>query len=79
MIFNELETKGDYINYCLQNCDDIEDIDIVIPNDVYRSCKEIGVATSNLVTVYYMNGTITYENIVALCLINYKRIQNELR
>ena len=79
MIFDELETKGDFINYCLQNCDDIKDIDSSMPNNVYRSCKEIGVATSNLVTVYYMNGTITYENIVALCLINYKRINNELR
>ena len=79
MIFDELETKGDYINYCLQNCDDIKDIDTSIPNDAYRSCKEIGIATSNIVTVYYMNGLVTYENIVALCLINYKRIQNDIR
>lgn len=64
MIIDILDTKEDYINYCLTHCNEIDDIDTAIPLDVYKTCKEIGVATLYLVTIYYKTGEVCYENIV---------------
>ncbi len=78
MNFNQLETKEDYINYCLSNCPSIKSIDTAIPLNVRLTCKEINTPTSNLVTIYYNTGEICYENIIAKACINNK-IANSIK
>jgi len=73
MQFNDLQTKGDYIIYCLNNYGDILDIDSAIPIDITRVCKELPIPTSNLCTIYYEDGMVAYENIIAKATIAYKR------
>ena len=73
MQFNEIETKSDYIEYCLDNYDDILSIDTAIPVEIHRVCKELSTPTSNICTIYYKNGTSYYENIIAKATIAYKR------
>jgi len=75
MSVDNLDTKGDYINYCLAHCDEITDIDTAIPVEVYRACKEIGVSTTYLVTIYYETGEVCYENIVVKACMTQRWIQ----
>ena len=71
MNFNQLETKGDYIDYCLCNCPYIKSIDSAIPIAVRLICKTMNTPTSNLVTIYYDTGEVCYENIIAkACITN---------
>lgn len=71
MNFNQLETKGDYIDYCLSNCPYIRSIDPAIPLDVQLACKGVNTPTSSLVTIYYDTGEVCYENIIAkACITN---------
>ena len=72
MNFEQLQTKGDYIQYCLDNDDNIKDIDTAVDKEIYNCCKKCGVATSNLATVFWKTHT-TIENIVALAVVIYKR------
>jgi len=73
MRFKDLETKDEHITYCLNNDKDIKKIDSTIPIEIYRCCKNCGILTSNLVTVHYTNGTVTYEDILALALVVHKK------
>jgi len=73
MTFNEIETKDDYINYCLENYKDILSIDTAIPLEISKVCKELNTPTSNLCTIYYKDSITGYENIIAKAAIAYKR------
>jgi len=74
MKFNQLETKGDFITYCLNNCSYITNIDTAIPANVRALCKKAGTPTSNLVTVYYDTGEICHENIIAKACITHRNL-----
>jgi len=65
MRFKDLKTKNEYIDYCLENIDDIANINTIIPKEAYMACKTYGICVSNLVTIHYVNGTISVENIIA--------------
>ena len=75
MEFNNLRNKQEYITYCLERTPDINHIDELVPADIYMACKKLGLPCSNLVSIIYNNGVVSYENIIAKATVIYKSTQ----
>ena len=65
MEFNDLRTKGDFMQYCLLHDSRIKEIDSAYPMSITKTLIELGMNnTQNYVMCYWKNGSIELLNII---------------
>lgn len=64
MEFKNLRSKGDFMDFCLNNDNRIKELDSAIPMNLAKQLRDLDLDTSSFAFCYWKNGEIDLLNVV---------------